>query len=172
MITSMALIELPPYLWPANGRSRQYWYYRRDGHRIPIATSEFPGDLGFFEAYERLHASFEGDKATFPQGRTQVIIGTIGHAVPLFFIDPETQGLARKTRQNYRQYLNELITPHREGESSHAHRLLAKLTPEVVRKLRDERQDMPWTANSRLAAIGAFLTWVEGRPIQFRLPTG
>jgi Meiotically up-regulated gene 113 len=48
------------YLWGAKGG--RYWYYRRDGHRIPITSPDGrrlqKGDHDFLEAYERIHADF------------------------------------------------------------------------------------------------------------------
>ncbi len=170
----MALLDLP-YLWPATGRGgRLYWFYRRNGLRLPITGLDgerlFPEDAGFIEAYRRIHASFAAEASKVGP---KVVIGTLGHAIPLFLIDPETKlNLKPTTQRGYRQYLNELLVPHREGEESHGHRSLAHFSPEAVRKLRNDRKDNPWTANGRLGAISAFLSWVEGRPLQFRLPVG
>src|SRR5436190_670094 len=101
-ISSMALIDLP-YLWLAQDRSRKYWYYRRNGLRIPITSPNgerlFPEDAKFIEAYRRIHASFEKEASTVG---LKVVLGTLGHGIPLFLADPETKDLKPKTQTNYR----------------------------------------------------------------------
>ena len=59
----MTLVDLK-HLWSAQARNgRICWYYRRNGSRIPITSSDgtrlSPEDNGFVEAYRRIHANFE-----------------------------------------------------------------------------------------------------------------
>ena len=66
------------YLWEAKGRNALYYYYRRDGQRIPIKDGGGkhlrPGDAGFLAEYERIHETFEteGTKAPGHQSASSI----------------------------------------------------------------------------------------------------
>src|SRR5437773_662169 len=120
----MAAIE-PPYLWPAKGRGgRQYWFYRRGGQLEPISSAEgqrlWPGDPGFFEAYERIHASFEKPAVAGP------VPGTLAYLVDDYRAhSADYKKLTRGSRRVYDRHLDYF-------KDVHGHRSVAKLTREVV----------------------------------------
>src|SRR5215475_11219753 len=88
-----------PYLWAATGRhGRLYWFYRRNGQRIPITAPEGrrlgQGDAGFLEAYERIHASFGFKPSDQPSP------GTLAHLISVYRTSPELLTLGAKTRKD------------------------------------------------------------------------
>jgi hypothetical protein len=89
-----------PYLWRATGRhDRQYWFYRRSGQRIPITSPEGrrlqQGDVGFLDAYERIHATFGVERAILPA------MGTLAHLINVYRAAPEFLTLKAGTRKDY-----------------------------------------------------------------------
>jgi integrase len=152
-----------PYLWAATGRrGRQYWFYRRNGRRIPIVSTEGrrlgQGDAGFFEAYERIHASFGAEcREDAPT------IGTLAHLIDVYRDSPEFRARATKTRKDYARYLGVL-------KQQHGHRSIATMPREAVFKIRDEHQDTPRTANYLVAVLRLILSYAEDRRVTFRLP--
>src|SRR5262244_587695 len=84
------------YLFEGRGRhKRPYRYYRRNGKYIPITSPDGrrlqPGDAGFLEAYERIHASFGVEL-----GPPKPIIGTLAHLIDTYRAAPEFLTLAPK----------------------------------------------------------------------------
>jgi integrase len=160
----ITLVKLDlPYLWGATGRKgRQYWFYRRDGQRIPITSPDGrrlkQGDPGFFEAYEQIHSSF-GAKPNDEQAAS----GAIAHLIKEYRSSPEFRGLAEKTRKGYGRYLDIL-------KEKHGHRPIATMPREAVFKLRDEFQATPRTANYIVAVLRLILSYAEDKKTSFRLP--
>ena len=158
----MAQVDLP-YLWAAIGRNGTYWYYRRGGQLIPIASPEGQrlkcGDVGFMEAYERIHASFGVERRPAPH------IGTIAHGIDEYRADAEFQQLKPRTKRRYNQDLGWL-------KENHGHRQFADLPREAVLKMRKERVATPAAANGLVSRLSILLNYVEDRPQTFRLPKG
>jgi site-specific recombinase XerD len=163
-IGAITLVKLDlPYLWGAVGRhGRQYWFYRRNGRRIPITSPEGrrlrQGDAGFFEAYERIHATFGTDPRITPRS------GTLAHLIDVYREAPEFRNRAPKTRRDYGRYLDLL-------KAQHGHRSVAAMPREAVFKIRDEHQATPRTANYIIAVLRLILSYAEDRKLTFRLPT-
>jgi hypothetical protein len=92
----MVKLDLP-YLWAPMGRQRRYWFYRRSGRHIPITSPDGRrlqrGELGFFEAYERIHESF----AVAPNDAPA--IGSVAHLIDTFRAAPEFTTLKRKRKE-------------------------------------------------------------------------
>jgi integrase len=156
------MVEFPlPYLWAAKGRNRDYWFYRRNDQRIPITDPQgnrlFPGDVGFLEAYERIHTTFgtaDGDKPK---------VGSLGHLIDTYKAAPEFLKRAEKTRKDYARYLD--IIKRKWGHLS-----VATMPREAVRKLRDDHQDRPRTANYLVSVLRLVLAYAEELPRKFNLP--
>lgn len=159
----MARLDLP-YLWAAQGRGgRLYWFYRRAGQRVPIESLEgerlAPGQQGFMEAYERMHASFEAE------GRPAALPGSLGHLIEGYRASPDYLSLAKASRRGYDRDLDYL-------KEHHGHRAISKITREVVIKLRDDLKEMPTTANGRLKVISILMHFADDRPTTYRIPNG
>jgi integrase len=157
----MVKVDLP-YLWAPMGRRRRYWFYRRDGRRIPITSSDGrrrqKGEPGFFEAYERIHESF----AEPPSGGSAA--GSIAHLIDAYRAAPEFTKRKPKTRKDYGRYLDML-------REKHGHRRIATMPREAMFKLRDEFQETPRTANYIVSVLRLILSYAEDRKNTFRLPT-
>jgi integrase len=150
------------YLWAARGRKKLYWFYRRNGRRIPIKSPEGKrlahGDDGFLEAYERIHATFGRTPSEDPT------VGTLAHLIVEYKASPEyTQNIAKKTQKDYGRYLDLL-------KKKHGHRSIALMPREAVLKMRDEYKATPRKANYLLAVLGVILTYAGDRKQTFRLP--
>jgi hypothetical protein len=157
----MVKIDLP-YLWAATGRhGRLYWFYRRNGQRIPITTPEGRrlgrGEAGFFEAYERIHKSFDVAPAVAPT------LGTVAHLINVYRAAPEYATLKPKTKKDYGRYLDVL-------KEQHGHQQLATMPREAVFKLRDEFQETPRTANYVVSVLRLILSYAE--PLSVYRPIG
>lgn len=151
-----------PYLWAASGRNRVYWYYRRAGQRLPIcdeAGKRFrPGELGFLDAYSRIHESFEDS------GRDGAAPGSLSQVIAAYRAAPEFQQLKPRTRGDYSRYLDHLGT-------TYGHLPVATMPREFVRALRDEHRATPRTANYMVQVLRLVLTFAEDQPRRFVLPT-
>jgi hypothetical protein len=157
----MAKLDLP-YLWVVTGRQRRrYWFYRRNGQRIPIASPDGRrlrrGEPGFLEAYERIHKSFAVASSAGPA------IGSLAHLIDTYRAAPEFTTLKPKTRTDYGRHLDKLKT-------QHGHRQVATMPREAVFKLRDELQATPRTANYVVSVLRLILSYAEDRKLTFRLP--
>jgi hypothetical protein len=119
------------YLWAPMGRQRRYWFYRRNGRRIPITSPDGrrlqQGEPGFFEAYEHIHQNFAVAPSHAPA------IGSLAHLIDTFRAAPEFTTLKPKTRKDYGRYRDML-------KIQHGHRQIATMPREAVLKLRDEFQ--------------------------------
>jgi integrase len=139
----------------------RYWYYRRNRRNTPITSPEGrrlqPGDAGFLEAYERIHAGFD-----LPVAKSATI-GTIAHLVETYRVSPEFKQRSPKTQKDYGRYLDML-------KKKHGHRPVATMPREAVFKLRDELQATPRTANYLLSVLRLILSYAEDRKTTFRLP--
>lgn len=159
----MALINLP-YLWAAKGRGgKLYYFYRRNGLRMPIESPEGrrlrPGDDGFYEAYAVIHASFEKQTREGPK------TGTIEHLVQEYRQSGDFQtNIGAASRDNYNRYLTIIVEKHSKG-------LVATLPREAILKMRDEYKHTPTSANMLLQMWSILLNFAEERPLTFRLPT-
>jgi integrase len=154
-----------PYLWGAKGRQRRlYWFYRRNGQRIPITSPDGrrlqKGDDGFLEVYERIHASFGKDDPKAPSTTT----GSLAHLIDVYRSAPEFRTLKPRTQRDYGRYLDLL-------KQKHGHRSVALLPREAVLTLRDEYQATPRTANYIIQVLRLILAYAEDRKITFRLGT-
>jgi hypothetical protein len=149
----MVKLDLP-YLWAPMGRQRRrYWFYRRNGRRIPIISPDGRrlkrGEPGFFEAYERIHQSF----AVAPSaGRESAAWRTFRDAPEFTTLKPKTQ----------RDYLDML-------KAQHGHRRIATMPREAVFKLRDQFQATPRTANYVVSVLRLILNFAEDRKQTFHL---
>jgi hypothetical protein len=156
-----------------------YWFYRRNGLRIPIKSSDGQrlkkGDLGFMEAYERIHAGFEakraGRRARSGDSVRSYRAGSIAHGVAEYRESDEFNQLRTNTKRGYGVHLKWL-------EEKHSHRLFADMEREAVLLMRKERSKASdgrptrATANRFVAALSVLLTFVEDRPKTFGLPKG
>jgi integrase len=151
----------PPYLWVATGRHGRYWFYRRNGRLIPLRSPDGrrlqQGELGFFEAYERIHKSFGVAASAGPA------IGSLTQLIDAYRAAPEFTTLKPKTRRDYGRYLDMLKT-------QHGHRQVATMPREAVFKLRDEFQATPRTANYIVSVLRLILSYAEDRKQTFHLP--
>lgn len=159
----MAQLELP-YLWAAQGRGgRLYWFYRRNKQRVPITSLEgdrlSPGQQGFMEAYERIHASFE------VKGRPAALLGSLGHLIEGYRASPDYLSLVKGSRAEYDRDLDYL-------KEHHSHRAISKITREVVIKLRDDIKHTPSQANKRLKVLNILMHFADDRPTTYRIPNG
>jgi hypothetical protein len=68
-------VELP-YLNRITAKGREYWYYRRNGENVPLGAA--PGEPGFTERYETLHAQFEAG------GTAEKKPGSLGALIVLY----------------------------------------------------------------------------------------
>jgi integrase len=157
----MARVDLP-YLWAAKGRGgRLYWFYRRNGLRVPITSPDgcrlSPGDPGFVAAYDRIHESFESPR------RDQPAIGTVAHIVDDFLVSPEFRQLSKNTKRNYRRKANWL-------KEHHGKRSFYDMPREAILGMRNEFQDTPSEANLLVKVVGRVLIHLEDHPIKFHLP--
>ena len=159
----MAQLEVP-YLWAAKGRGgRLYWFYRRNKQRVPITSLEgerlAQGQQGFMEAWERIHASFE------VKGKPLLIPGTLGHLIDGYRASSDYLDHKPATRKHYDWYLDPL-------KKQHGDRSVAKITREVVLKLRDDLKDTPSQANARLKVLSILMNFAYDRPATYRIPNG
>lgn len=159
--TTLVKLEMH-YLFAGAGRhKRRYWYYRRNRRYTPITSPEGrrlqPGDAGFLEAYERIHAGFD-----LPAAKSATI-GTIAHLVETYRVSPEFKQHSTKTQKDYGRYLDML-------KEKHGHRPVATMPREAVFKLRDELQATPRTANYLVSVLRLILSYAEDRKTTFRLP--
>src|SRR5207237_96039 len=91
---------------------RLYWFYRRDGQLVPIAMLRrgqrlAPGDVGFIEAYERIHATFVSEPC-----RVDAQIGTLAHAIDEYRADADFYQLSPRTQKEYAYFLDRLKADH------------------------------------------------------------
>jgi integrase len=151
------------YLWAARGRSKLYWYYRRNGRLIPIAAPNgrrlSAADAEFLEAYVRIHKAFDApepaEEATAP--------GSIARLIIEYRASPEFLSLAPGTRRDYGVYLDLL-------KDKHGHRPIATMPREAVFRLRDEFRDKPRKANYIVSILRLILSYAGDRRTTFRLP--
>lgn len=127
-----------PYLWLPRMRGKLKAYYRRGGRTVRVTGTAgkplLPDDAGFLAAYQRIHESFEAAPPARPGH------GTLAHLVEHYTASPEYQGLADKTRRDYRRYLDMLRAKYGD--------LPVRTMPrEFVLKIRNEHADKPRTAN-------------------------
>lgn len=154
-----------PYLWAAKGRGgKLYYFYRRGGLLIPIKSPEGirlkPGDVGFYEAYAEIDATFAQRKREGPK------TGTIAHLVQEYRQSGEyLANLRESTRSTRERYLTEIVEKHGNG-------LVRTLPREAILKMRDEYKATPGTANEFLKVWNVLLNFAEERPLIFRLPVG
>jgi integrase len=159
----MAQIDLP-YLWAAKGRGgRLYWYYRRGNLTVPIKSPEgrrlASGDVGFMEAYERIHASFEIARRPAPS------TGTLSDLINKYRADVEYRQLKPTTWANYDRWLNWLA-------EHHGHRRIADFPREAALQMRKEHMATPSAANRLLKVLNLILNYAEEHPLALGLPKG
>src|SRR5947207_2556176 len=104
-----------PFLWVAKGRNgKRHYFYRRHGLLIAIKSPEGrrlkPGDPGFYEAYEAVHASFGNRKPEGPK------LGTIAHLVQEYRQSGDyAANIGVTTRGQYERYLTRIVEKHGSG---------------------------------------------------------
>ncbi|HWB48350.1 MAG TPA: tyrosine-type recombinase/integrase [Stellaceae bacterium] len=119
-----------------------------------------PGDEGFYEEHQRIHATFEKTKTTDDGPKP----GTITHLIASYKKSGDYLiNIGALTRREYDRYLSQFDEAHGTG-------LVANLPREAIYKFRDEHQDTPTTANMFLQVISIILNFAEDRPLEFRLP--
>src|SRR4051794_4871264 len=128
-----------PFLWPSKGRwGKLYYFYRRNGSTIPIASPDGtrlkPGDDGFYEAYAEIDARFGKPKREGPK------IGTVAHLVQEYRQSGDfLTNIGKSSRSTYERYLKMIVEEHREG-------LVRTLPREALLKMRDKHKATPSTA--------------------------
>lgn len=157
--------NLPPYVWPAKGRGgKLYYFYRRDGLRIPITSVDGTrlgiGDAGFYEAYAAIDARFGQPEPEGPK------FGTIAHLVQEYRQSGDyAANIGLTTRGQYERYLTILVQKHGSG-------LVRTLPRDAIFKMRDEYKQTPSAANMLLQIINILMNFAEDRLLTFRLPLG
>lgn len=148
------------YLWEAKGRHALYYYYRRDGQRIPIKNDGKhlrPGDPGFLAEYERIHATFK------TEGRQAPGVGSLLHVINTYKASPKFTKLADRTKRDYLRITDML------GED-YGHLSIRTVTLEAIEALRDKWADIPRTANYRITVLALLLSFAQRRRQTFGLP--
>lgn len=140
---SMVKIELP-YLWKATAKGHTYYYYRRDGERVPIKDDQgkrlSPEDPGFATAYDDIHRSFEA------AGPSPTAAGTLAALIIEFRNSSMFNQLSPRSRKDYGQYLDLL----RENYGD----LKVKTMPRpFVFRLREKYADTPRKANYLISVL-------------------
>ena len=156
-----------PYLFAPQAKGRRYYYYRREGRRIPITDDagnkvKPETDLaGFLAAYNRIQETF----GSATSGRREPDSGSLAHTISSYIECPEYKQLAEKTRSDYRRYLDALRAY--KGEAK-----LSRMPPEFLTQLRNKYADRPRTANYMLAVMRLVLKHAEAQPNKFGMPSG
>jgi integrase len=121
------------YLNRIRAKGREYWYYRRDGRNIPIGSA--PGQAGFRERYDALHAQFERGPG---EGK---LPGSLGALIILYkTTSPEYKKAAASTKRAYDAYLQYL-------DEKHGKLMVTSMPRSFVFGLRNKFQATPRKAN-------------------------
>ncbi len=150
-----------PYLWAAKGRSRLYWFYRRNDLRIPITDEANArlayGDPGFLAAYERIHATFEAP------GRTSAGPGSLAAAIELYKASPKFLNRADLTKRDYLSHLDALA-------AEFGPLAIRTMPTEFIEGMRDKLAATPRKSNYRVSVLKIVLNFAEGRLLTLGLP--
>lgn len=139
----MVRIRLP-YLWEARAKGRKYYYYRRDGQRIPVTSERgrrlAPKDAGFAAAYDAIHATFED------AGRPPAAPGTLDALIIEYRKSSMFKQLSPRSRKDYGVYLDLL----REDYGD----LMVRTMPRpFVFRLREKYAETPRKANYLISIL-------------------
>ena len=144
----MGKIKLP-YIHSFRAKGRTYYYYRRAGiqQRLPGE----PGSVEFHEAYQRIHHSFECGHDT-----TAARAGSFEALVQKYYRSPEFLQLKKRTRAEYRSYLEPM-----RGKFGDLN--IRGLSRRVVLEYRDTMQTTPAKANHAVKALRLLLNFAVNR---------
>jgi integrase len=164
--SAMAEIDLS-YLWFATGRKgRQYPFYRREPHLIPLTAPDGRRIVGdhdvpaITEAWSRIHARFEEKPEAKPRVYKK---GTIGHIITEYRKDPDYTSLRESTRKTYDQALDWLL-------EHHADRYAIDFPRDAAYAMRNELQDTPGKSCKVVDVLSILFSFAEDRPTTFSLP--
>jgi integrase len=151
-----------PYIFAPKGKAgRRYYYYRRDGRRLPICAEDGtrigPDHPEFLRSYERIHASF-----SIAGTSAEIRPGSMAHLVTAFKDSPDFRQLAAKTQTDYRRYLDYL-------SATFGDLPVRGISREFVLELRDKFSSKPRTANYLISVLRRVLGHAVDRPSTYGL---
>ncbi|MGB1027687.1 MAG: hypothetical protein ACPGYL_14095, partial [Rhodospirillaceae bacterium] len=160
----MVKTDLPKYIFAPKGKAgRPYYYYRRQGQRIPLCDGQGrrigPDHEEFIQAYNLIHASFEQSAGDF--GRA-LVPGSMAHLIELYKRSAKFKQLAASTQSDYRGYLDKL--KERFGGLP-----IRSISREFVVLLQEEHAETPRSANYLIAVLRRILHFAIDRPSIFGL---
>jgi integrase len=121
-----------PYVEATKARGKIYLYYRREGHRYPLAGPE--GSAAFRSDYDRIHAKFKRPLSPWNNH-------TLGQAIADYLTSADYTKLAPSTQGNYRRELDEISTTNGSVYIGH-------IDASWMERLRDANADQPYRWNS------------------------
>ncbi|CCG09027.1 tyrosine-type recombinase/integrase [Pararhodospirillum photometricum] len=153
----MSPVDLP-YLIVYRSGNKRYAYYRRSGKRVRVTAPDgaalLPGDGGFIDAYQRIHASFE--VAPHPAfGR-----GSLAHLIEDYKKSPEFKEKSEKTRKDYSTYL-ELL------KVSYGNLPVKTMPRDFIFALRDKYASTPRKANYIIQMLRILFNYALDRPTTY-----
>lgn len=136
-----------PYVDKTRSKGRDYYYYRRNGHRIRLPGS--PGTIEFAERYQEIDASFEAQPDA-PTG--QAAPGSIAALVTAYKASPEFGQLSDKAQIDYRRYLDRFA-------EDKGHLPAGRMERKHVITYRDKFKKTPRSANYMVSVIRLLMEW-------------
>jgi integrase len=133
------------YLNRIKAKGRIYWYYRRNGENVPLGAG--PGEPGFAERYEAVHAMFESG------GAAEKKAGSLGALIALYkATSPEYKKLKPSSKRAYDVYLSYL-------DDSHGGLMVRSMPRAFVFGLRNKFQETPRKANYIIQVLRLVLSF-------------
>lgn len=132
-------------------KGRVYYRYRRNGLRISLPSD--PATAEFMEAYQRIHAGYESEKA----GESTVPVpGTIAALIVDFKKSADFLTLSPRTKELYLTHLDDISE--RFGRFQ-----IKNMTRNVVMTYRDSMADNPGKANNAIKIMSRLYSFAIDR---------
>jgi integrase/recombinase XerD len=135
------------------------FYFRRG--KLKIRLRGMPGSEEFMEAYHSAVANLPKDH---PRTIGRPILGSFGHFCLAYYASPTFKRLDSSTRSWRRRALDSICAKHGDNP-------IAMMRSKHVRKLRDEKAELPGAARNRLKALKALFRWAVEEELAPHDPT-
>jgi integrase/recombinase XerD len=160
----MTKIRLPYVVSDKDRHGNRRYYFRRrfagSSKAVKIRLPGFPGSKEFMEAYQGALSSAGGLSSSLE--RTPK--GSFGYVCKSYYASPQFKALSKSTQLWRRRVLDDICRKH-GGDP------IERMRPIHVRKLRDEKADMPGASLTRLKALKALFRWAVEEELVTHDPT-
>lgn len=159
-VNDMVRIKLKYVIEDVDRHGNVRLYFRRKG-QPKIRLRGIPGSEEFMEAYRSALASLPEDR---PRTVGRPAVGSFGHICLAYYASPTFKRLDPSTQSWRRRALDFICEKHENNP-------VKMMGSKHVRKLRDEKAELPGAARNRLKALKALFRWAVEEELAPHDPT-